>query len=159
MLRKIFIGSVLTLLVALPAAAQDFEQGIAAADIGDYATALQEWRPLAANGHAPAQYNIGFMYEEGRGVPPDPMEATKWYRKAAVQGHAASQRSLGLKYEYGLGVPQDYVLAHMWYNLAAIGGDKFGARARDAFAKRMTPAQLAKAKKMARECRAKHKKK
>ncbi len=159
MLRRTAIGLVLALLVALPVGAQDFEQGAAAAEIGDYATALQEWRPLAENGNADAQYKLGFMYEEGRGVPLDGIESAKWYRKAARQGHAAAQRSLGLKYEYGLGVPQDYVLAHMWYNLAAIGGDKFGARARDAFAKRMTPAQLAKAKKMAREWRAKHKKK
>ena len=157
--RRISIALVLALLVALPAAAQDFEQGMAAADIGDYATALEEWRPLAANGNARAQYNIGFMYEEGRGVPLDPVESAKWYRKAAEQGYAAAQRSLGLKYELGLGVPQDQVLAHMWYTVAAAGGDKFSAKARDDFAKRMTPSQITKAQKLAREWTAKHKKK
>jgi TPR repeat protein len=159
MLRRISIGFALALLVALPAAAQDFEQGMAAADIGDYATALQEWRPLAAKGHASAQYNIGFLYEEGRGVPLDPVAAAKWYRKAAERGHGAAQRSLGLKYELGLGVPQDNVLAHMWYNLAAAGGDKFSVKARDDIAKRMTSAQIAKAQKLVRTWMAKHKKK
>lgn len=159
MLRRISIALVLALLLALPATAQNFEQGMAAAEIGDYPTALEEWRPLAANGQARAQYKIGFMYEEGRGVPLDPVEGAKWYRMAAEQGHAAAQRSLGLKYELGLGVPQDSVLAHMWYNLAAAGGDKFSAKARDDFAKRMTPPQITKAQKLARTWMAKHKKK
>ncbi len=159
MLRRISIGLALALQVALPVEAQDFEQGMAAANIGDYTTAMQEWRPLAANGHASAQYNIGFMYEEGRGVPLDPIESAKWYRKAAGQGHAAAQRSLGLKYEYGLGVSQDYPLAHMWYNLAAIGGDKFSATARNVLSKRMTPTQIARAQKLVREWLEIHKKK
>jgi hypothetical protein len=89
----------LTLLVALPATAQNFQRGLDAAKRGDYGTALLEWRPLAAKGHASAQYNLGFMYEEGRGVPLDRIEAAKWYRKAAEQGHANAQRSLGMKYE------------------------------------------------------------
>ena len=145
--------------MALPGTAQNFEQGMAAADLGDYVTAMQEWRPLAARGHARAQYNVGFMYEEGRGVPQDLVESAKWYSKAAGQGYVDAQRSLGLKYEFGLGVPQDYVLAHMWYNLAAAGGDRPSAKARNTLAKRITPAQIAKAKKLAREWMAKHNKK
>ncbi len=48
--RRIAIGLVLVLPVpvALPAAAQDFEKGVAAYKRGDFATAYQEWRPLAA---------------------------------------------------------------------------------------------------------------
>ena len=34
---------------------------------GDYATALKHWRPLAKQGHAKAQYNLGTMHEHGRG--------------------------------------------------------------------------------------------
>ena len=36
---------------------------------GDFATALREWTPLAEQGHATAQYNLGFMYDSGEGVP------------------------------------------------------------------------------------------
>ncbi len=158
MLKKLAIGLVLVVL-AMPATAQDFEQGAAAAEIGDYATALQEWRPLAENGYADAQYKLGFMYEEGRGVPLDGIESAKWYRKAARQGHAAAQRSLGLKYEYGQGVPQDKVLAHMWFSLSAANGDKFAAKSRNEITKRMTPTQVAKAQKLAQDWLQKHKKK
>ena len=42
--------------------AQDFQKGLAAAQAGDYATALQEWTPLAEAGDAAAQYNLGIMY-------------------------------------------------------------------------------------------------
>ena len=37
-------------------------------------------------GAASAQYNLGFMYLNGQGVPQNYAEAAKWYRKAAVQG-------------------------------------------------------------------------
>ena len=151
MSRIISVGLVLVLLVAFPATAQDFHKGMAAAELGDYATALNEWRPLAAKGHVSAQYNLGFIYEEGRGVPLDPIEATKWYRKAAGQGYAKAQRALGLKYEYGKGVPRHKILAHMWFGLSAANGDKFAARYRDGIAKRMTPAQVVKAQKLARD--------
>ncbi len=159
MIRTIAIGSLLALLAALPATAQDYQKGVAAADLGDYATALREWQPLAAKGHANAQYKLGFMYEEGRGVPLNFIKAAKWYRKAAEQGHAVAQRSLGWKYEYGQGVPQDNVLAHMWFSLSAANGDKFAAKSRNEITKRMTPTQVAKAQKLAQDWLQKHKKK
>ena len=45
-----------------PVVAQDFQKGLAAAQAGDFATALQEWTPLAEAGDAAAQYNLGIMY-------------------------------------------------------------------------------------------------
>ena len=159
MLKKIAIGPVLALLVVFPAAAQDFYKGMTAAKHGKYAIALKEWRPLALKGHARAQYNLGFMYDEGRGVPLNRTEAAKWYRKAAQQGHAKAQRSLGLKYEYGQGVPRDKVLAHMWFSLSAANGDKFATKSRNGITKRMPPAQVAKAQKLARSWLHKHKRK
>ena len=53
----------LTLLVGTPASSADFQKGLDAYDRGDYATALREWTPLAEQGHAWAQYNLGVMYE------------------------------------------------------------------------------------------------
>ena len=49
---------------------------------GDLATALREWRPLAEQGDAKAQYNLGVMYDNGKGVTQDYKEAVKWYRKS-----------------------------------------------------------------------------
>ena len=38
-------------------------------DKGDYETALKEWRPLAEQGNAKAQFNLRFMYRNGKGIP------------------------------------------------------------------------------------------
>ena len=59
----------LTLLVGTPAFSADFQKGLTAAQSGDFATALREWTPLAEQGNAVAQYNLGWMYEHGKGVP------------------------------------------------------------------------------------------
>ena len=78
--------------------AQDFQKGYAAYQSGDFVTALKEWRPLAEQGNADAQNNLGFMYENGNGVLQDFAEAAKWYRLAAEQGLAWGQYNLGLMY-------------------------------------------------------------
>jgi TPR repeat protein len=68
------------------------------------------------------------------------------------QGNAIAQHNLGVRYATGQGVPQDYVYAHMWINLGAANGNELSAKARDIIAKEMTPAQIAEAQKLAREC-------
>ncbi len=123
-------------------------------------TALREWRPLAEQGNANAQFFLGFMYANGLGVSQDYAEALQWYRKADEQGYAKAQNNLGLMYGKGQGVPQDDAQAHMWYNLAAStsppGKDRDRAvKNRDIVAKRMTPAQISEAEKRAREWRPK----
>ena len=39
-------------------------------------------------GYAAAQYNLGFMYEQGEGVGKDEGEAARWIQKAAEAGNA-----------------------------------------------------------------------
>jgi TPR repeat protein len=69
---KILTAAIITAAMLLSAAhAADFWKGIDAANRGDYATALQEWKPLAEQGHASAQYNLGVMYANGYGVTQD----------------------------------------------------------------------------------------
>ncbi len=62
-------------------------------------------------------------------------------------------------YANGQGAPQDNVMAHMWVNLAGstLVGDKrkTAIKARDALEKRMTPKQITKAQRLAREWRPK----
>ncbi len=99
------------------------DEGVAAAERGDYATALRELRPLAEQGNAWAQLMVGTMYIEGRGVTRDDAEGVRWYRKAAEQGHAATQYYLGVMYYRGQGVPQDYAKAAGWWRKAAEQGD------------------------------------
>ncbi len=99
-----------------------FDEATAAYQRGDYATALREWRPLAEQGVADAQYNLGVMYGEGLGVPQDYAEAVGWWRKAAEQGNAKAQYNLGLMYRKGQGVPQDDARAVKWFRKAAEQG-------------------------------------
>ncbi len=137
-----------------------WDEGMAAYKRGDYATALREFRPLAEQGVAEAQFLLGFMYLTSQGVPLDHAEAVKWYRKAAERGYAKAQFFLGFVYRKGRGVPQDYVRAYVWYDLAASSyppGKDFdrAVKYRDIVAKRMTPAQISEAQKLAREWRPK----
>ncbi len=109
------------LAVALPARA-DFEAGVAAARTGDYATALREWRPLAAGGHRDAQFNLGLAYENGFGVAADVAEAARWYRRAAEQDDRQAQAYLAEMYAKGLGIARDDIEALRWYRSAAERG-------------------------------------
>ena len=54
-------------------------------------------------------------------------------------------------YFNGTGVRQDYVQAHKWLNLAASRDNKKAIKGRDIVAKRMTPADISTAQKLARE--------
>jgi hypothetical protein len=129
-MKKRWLGGTVIVLgiLALSAFARDewlsgpFEDVDAAYKRGDYTTALRLFRPLADQGVAAAQSNLGLMYDKGQGVPQDYAEAMKWYRKAAEQGFAVAQSNLGLMYYKGQGVPQDYAEAMKWYRKAADQG-------------------------------------
>ncbi len=115
------LGAGFTLGLTAPAWA-DLDEGLAAYQRGDYAAAIREWRPLAKQGVAEAQYNLGIMYRIGQGVPPDYAKAVGWWHKAAEQGVAEAQHNLGLMYYNGRGVPQDYGEAIKWFRKAAEQG-------------------------------------
>ena len=154
-MKRIALAAVLLVMLVGPARA-GFDEGVAAYERGDYATALKEFRPLAEQGDAGAQTNLGLMYGGGEGVPQDIAKAAEWFRKAAEQGYAKAQFGLGGMYYLGIGVSQDYVKAHMWINLAAAQGNEAGRESLDEIAKEMTPAQVAEAQAMAREWMEKH---
>jgi TPR repeat protein len=122
---KLIAAAVLISLAGMPftAAAQDYDKGLAAAHSGDYATALKEFKPLAEQGDANAQYDLGVMYAKGMGVPQDFSKALGFYILAAEQGNALAQYSLGVMYENGMGVPQDFSKALGFYILAAEQGN------------------------------------
>ena len=123
MKRIITVLAALLLSALSPLAAQDFDKGLKAHDVGDYATALREWWPLAQRDNVGAQYNLGFMYYNGQGLPSDKAKASKWYRLAAQQAHSLAQLNLGAMYRSGEGVPQDSIEAAKWYRMAAQQGN------------------------------------
>jgi hypothetical protein len=83
---------------------------------------VAELRARAEQGDAEAQFNVGVMYSDGRGVPQDEAQATAWFRKAAEHGNTDAQFCMGVNYESGLGVPKDDVQAVVWYCRAAEQG-------------------------------------
>ena len=114
-LKHTLAAIILGLSFAAPMAAGPLEDADAALKRRDYTTAVRLNRPLAEQGDANAQYNLGVFYDNG------------------------------------LGVPQDKVRAYMWFNLSAAQGRDGAAAFRDLIARRMTPAQIAEAQKLARE--------
>ena len=105
---------------------QQLQQGLEATKRGDYQTAFKLWLPLAEQGDASAQFNLGMMYDNGQGVKQDDVEAVKWYRQAAEQGYAKAQYNLGVKYYQGEGVRQDKGQAKEWFGKACDNGYQKG---------------------------------
>ena len=113
-----------------------FETGLEAYEQQDYATALNEWKPLAENKGFLATPDgplcmIGVCYEEE--------DVTK------------AQYNLGAMYASGHGVPQDNIRALMWINIAASKGLETALKYKDVVAKKMTSAQIAEAQKLVQE--------
>ncbi len=132
-------------MTASHAGAQDFKAGLDAYDRGDFETVLKEWEPLAEQGDARAQFNLGVIYFNGQGVPHDPVKAIDWYRAAADQGYAPAQANLAFMYETGQGVLQNYIQAYKWATIAEkLGADSAGAT-REKLAAKMTAEQIAEA--------------
>ena len=117
-----FVVLAFLMMLSSPVQAQDFDKGLAAAQAGDYATAIKEWQPLALAGDRNLQLNIGIMYAEGLGVVQDYREAAKWYRLSAEQGAPQAQFNLGILYLQGQGIEQNHVEAAKWHLMAAEQG-------------------------------------
>ncbi len=117
-------------------------------------------RKAAEQGNPETQVDLGILFSEGKDLAQDNAEAVKWFRRSADQGFALGQVGLGLSYATGEGVGRDNVLAYMWFELAAGQKSESAAKARKialetqrALAGDMTPRQIAKAEKMARQWR------
>lgn len=107
-----------------PAATADLlADGAAAYEAGDYSEAANIWRPLAEDGDALAQFNLGLLHETGRGVAEDPAEAAGWYERAARQGMVRAQYNLALLHQIGRGVAQDVEQALFWLEVATRLGE------------------------------------
>jgi TPR repeat protein len=130
--------------------AADFAAGVAAYEKGDYATALKEWEPLAEQGSAAAQFNLGLLSYDGLGVPQNYADAARWFRRAAEQGYTKAQRNLGAMYGVGKGVKRNYQQAYMWLSVCAAAGLESCEFQRDLVAQKLSRSKLASAQEMAR---------
>jgi TPR repeat protein len=121
---------------------------------GDYVRAAQLLAPEAEAGRVTAQAYLGYMYENGLGVPQDFATAAKWLTLAAEQGAPTAQYLLAGLYDRGEGVKHDPVVAEIWYDLAAANTDagnrEFWAGMRDAVASKLSKAEVDEAQRRAR---------
>jgi len=100
----------------------DYHVGYNAWLIDDFATALRHFTPLAEQGDAKAQVNLGLMHLNGHGVTKDLRKTVRWFRIAAKQGNARAQVNLAWMYRDGKGILQDLVMAYVWLNVAEANG-------------------------------------
>ena len=70
---------------------EKFQKALHAFDKEDYPISFEIFQPLAEQGHAKAQFHLGFLYRIGRGVNQDFQKAYHWYSLAAEQGYAEAQ--------------------------------------------------------------------
>ena len=82
-----------------------------------------QWYSKASDmNFAPAQYALGFCYENGYGVDKDMEKAVEYYTRAADQNNPEAQFCMGYCYEKGVGTEKNLEQAFSWYKKAAEQG-------------------------------------
>ena len=90
----------------------------------NYKQALASYKLAAAQQDPVGQFNLGLMYEQGKGRAVDFFQAFDCYKQAAELGHVQSMVQLAGLYAHGNGVSQDKALALSWYKKAAKSHDR-----------------------------------
>lgn len=105
----------------------DYYFGALGGETQDYAKAMEYYTQAAELEYAPAQAQLGLMYQDGLGVDVNYEQAMEWNNRAAMQGNAQGQAQIGYLYHMGLGVTQNLDEAGRWYSRAADQGDTWAA--------------------------------
>ena len=132
------------------------DEGMAAFNRGEFGKAMQEFRVKAEQGDGFAAFMIAQLYSRGLGVEKNSAIAFEWYRRGANLRLPAAMNNLAVAYTRGYGTPRNYVRAHMWWNLYAAESSEGRLRSDatkqlERLEARMTPADISKAQKLARE--------
>ncbi|WP_133140780.1 tetratricopeptide repeat protein [Legionella genomosp. 1] len=89
----------------------------------DYANAADNYSRAAATGDAIAQYDLGLLYENGKGMPVNPEKAREYFQQAAEQGYGKAMTQLAGLYFNGINGIRDEQQALHWYKKAVAAGD------------------------------------
>ena len=122
---RIIIGTLIFLLASsfsTPSQGNDLERGIYELNRGEFHAAIEQFRPLVAEGYAPAQYQMGIVYQRGYGVTKDGMKAFELFELSANQNYSDAQFELALIYSEGKLVKQDLKKAYQLMLKAAKKG-------------------------------------
>jgi hypothetical protein len=109
----------------------DYQAGLNAYSMGDYATAMSEWKAEVAQEptsenlaiYRESLYAISMLYWQGEGVEQDYTISAVWLKQAADINHPGAQTKLGVLYSTGQGVPQNYAEAEKYFEMAASQGE------------------------------------
>jgi TPR repeat protein len=106
--------------------ASEFDVAVTEYNQGNYIKALDAFYTLAKEGDPKAQFNVGLIYANGKGVNKDTYQAMEWYKKAAEQGNTAAQYNLAklIAQRPDKEDPHARKRVKYWYEKAAEGGQK-----------------------------------
>ncbi|OGA36213.1 MAG: hypothetical protein A3G80_02400 [Betaproteobacteria bacterium RIFCSPLOWO2_12_FULL_62_13b] len=107
------------------------EEAKAAFDSGEMGRAFRLFFPLAENGNIDAQFTVAWLYQHGRGVEQNCVEALRWYKEIEPKGDKRFYYLFGTLHETD-GCGKDVEEALRWYRIAASNGS---AKAQHALAK------------------------
>ena len=115
-ISRVVMGvSVLLFMLSFSAHARNYNEGFVAAESGNYQSALQQWGPLAEQGHPIAQFNLALLYHSGSGINLDESKALEWYEKSAKNGYYKAQEYMAVGYREGwFGLPKNRKKADYW---------------------------------------------
>lgn len=115
LVKIVLSAAMLFSVITFNVQAKDYNDGFLAAEGGDFNSAVQQWGPLAEQGHAIAQFNLALLYHSGLGVDLDEAKAVSWYKKSASNGYYKAQEYLAVGYREGwFGLPKDSKKASYW---------------------------------------------
>ncbi len=117
-----FIALIVSLMFALPCAAQSLDEAKIALRQRNYGVALSLLNTLSDNQNAEAQYLLATLYAQGRGVAKSDDKAFALMKAAAEREFPQAQYLLAGMYERGRGTAQNQTLALQWYERAAESG-------------------------------------
>ncbi|CAO4838764.1 MAG: hypothetical protein CNLJKLNK_00001 [Holosporales bacterium] len=83
---------------------------------------FSQLKELATIGIIQAQFNCGFMLDNGKGIPENKAEAFQYFKLAADQGHAKAQFLCGAMLYDGEGILENKAEAFRYFKLAADEG-------------------------------------
>ena len=142
----------LLLLASGLASAGPWEEGYAAYQRKDYATAVAKWRLVADKGNAKAQSLMGQMYFYGQGVKQDYPQAISWLNLAAAQGEPKAHFRLGSMHENAQGFTQNNLMAAVSYTMAAELGHPEASEALKRVSAELSPKETALVSRLAQTC-------
>jgi len=91
----------------------------------DYNQAFKWWSRAAEAGSTDAQWGLGLLYDEGKGVPRDSKKAANWWKRGAEHGNIKATVNLAFLYEEGRGVELNQKESARLFKQAAEAGEPF----------------------------------